>query len=483
MKKKLKKLTTIFFVLAIAASFITATVVIIIIAQGGKVTPKGIEHTGIIKLHLKPSNDIKVYVDEKQVKVSNDRIENLTTGEYEIKIEKEGYSSWTKKINIEEGIVKDLFVTLFPKELKLEQITTTSIDNVFFSPDGSYLIYTVTKAESQQNGIWKLKLTPNAFGLLDNKPEKIASLNAELKDILAKNYDINIAPDNSKFLLENSEKQIVFNTDANKEFTDIQNIDHLGFLADSLTWFENGDSLIIEKDKAIYEFDIAENVVRLIHKFSNAPIYAVNGRSVVFYTSDSYYKYSNSQKAKLKTEIKTNLPKPKQIWLGQVDDKTIYITSEDDNLYFLRTDNSLHKLGEFTPIVISGNGQGAILKDAADFVTVLRIDYIQATDKVEINMKQILENYSLEKDFFKWAPESSQIIYQHISEDLPSVRLIDMYGSNSYQILANKQIMSGRYGLANNSSDFVILLSDSEDNDNIESEDQSYNLYKIQLSD
>jgi len=163
MKKKLKKLTTIFFVLAIAASFITATVVIIIIAQGGKVTPKGIEHTGIIKLHLKPSNDIKVYVDEKQVKVSNDRIENLTTGEYEIKIEKEGYSSWTKKINIEEGIVKDLFVTLFPKELKLEQITTTSIDNVFFSPDGSYLIYTVTKAESQQNGIWKLKLTPNAF--------------------------------------------------------------------------------------------------------------------------------------------------------------------------------------------------------------------------------------------------------------------------------------------------------------------------------
>lgn len=469
MKNKLRKFVKILFILCIFGLFTGLTVVLIIIAQGGKVTPQGISQTGIVRLHVEPSKDIKVYVDEKSTNLNDQRIENLEPGEYQIKVEKEGYTSWSKLVSIEEGIVKELYVTLFPEELELEQITTTQIDRAFFSPDGNFVVYVVKDGTESENGIWKLKLAQNTFGLISNKPERLYNLDETLKSILSQTYDIKIAYDNSKLLLTDPTHQIVMDMDGNKPLIILSEIQNIGFMSDKLMWFENGDSLVIEKDNAIYEFDIAENLVKFVYKFAEDPIYAVNGRSLIFYTNNNYYSYLNNQKTILKTDIKAELPVPESMWLSPTDEKLLYIKSASD-IYFINLEKSIHKIGEFEILELAPKGQGVVLKNKDNQIFVFRSELIAARNQIDTIITQIAETFDPQTQSYKWSSDSSHIIYLNSGE----TSLIDVYGANTNEILKSDQIRKRDYQLINESSEFIILLSDSK-------QENSSNLYKIDL--
>src|SRR3989344_2766887 len=106
---------------------ICGTVIAVLYATGYRIVPKNgrtvVEGTGLLVLTSKPDG-ARVYVNNK-LTTATDQTINLEPNTYEIKIEKDGYFTWKKKITIKEGEVSQAYALLFPTTPKLEPITTT----------------------------------------------------------------------------------------------------------------------------------------------------------------------------------------------------------------------------------------------------------------------------------------------------------------------------------------------------------------------
>jgi len=473
MKKTLKRLSIYFFAFFVFVLFSSLAVFLIIIAQGGKVTRDGIERTGIVKINVEPERDIKVYLDDKIVTLKDKKIENLTEGEYTIRVEKDGFTTWTKEVKVETGIVKEVFATLFPIEYELNQITQTSIDRAFFSIDGSFVVYPVRGLDENDNGIWKYKLTSNAFGLISNRPEKIYNLTPFLDDLLQKEYELTISYDNSRFLITTDSSQSIFSMNGgDNNVIQLEDIENIGFLSDRIEWFKKGNSLIIEKDKTIYEYNISDNSLRFIYKFEETPIYAVNGQNLVFFAQEKYYTYNNGQKRQLNTVIKSTLPVPESLWMSSNNENILYVSSED-MLYYVDTTKSIHYIGEYTLENISPNGESAIIQDEDNDVFVFRSQYMPGKDSINTEIKP-LNMKNQDKTSFKWSVNGLHIIVNHRTEAVSNLKLMDAYVANEYNLIESEQIIEDCYQYLPASSEFMLLLRDSVNS-------TEANLYRIVL--
>jgi len=169
--------------LFIASIFVfVATAIAIIISQGGSVTETGVQtNMGVLRINIYPENtNYSLYVDDVAVENIINKGVNLPSGIKDIRIESVGMNSWKKKVEIQEGIVKDIFVKLFPTELKLEQVTNTNVSKMVFSQNGDYLFYTVENNPIlTENGIWRLQIENNNLFIFNTNQNliKFAELN------------------------------------------------------------------------------------------------------------------------------------------------------------------------------------------------------------------------------------------------------------------------------------------------------------------
>ena len=114
--------------------------------------------TGLLVANSKPAG-ASVYIDGKLVTATNDTL-NLPPGEYQIKIEKDGYLTWEKKLTIKKEVVVQTNVSLFRATPDLKPLTNTGALNPTLSPNGTKIVYAVTQASSKKkNGIWLLDLS------------------------------------------------------------------------------------------------------------------------------------------------------------------------------------------------------------------------------------------------------------------------------------------------------------------------------------
>ena len=103
-------------------------VVLLIYSQGKRIDGQGhISGSGILQIGTSPNN-AKIYIDGKYKATSDTNIENLKKGSYTIKIEKDRYTTWEKIIEIKDGLVTPLKITLFPSNPSL---TAATFDGVF----------------------------------------------------------------------------------------------------------------------------------------------------------------------------------------------------------------------------------------------------------------------------------------------------------------------------------------------------------------
>lgn len=143
--------------------FITlGTIAAILYATGYRVSLNGsgsgkiIEGTGLMVATSRPDG-ARVLVNEHLSTATNNTI-NLAPGEYDVVIEKDGYTLWKKKVIIKNGLVSEANALLFPVAPKLEAITTIGVSNVVMDSSGSLLAYTVSSSSAQKNGIYVLNM-------------------------------------------------------------------------------------------------------------------------------------------------------------------------------------------------------------------------------------------------------------------------------------------------------------------------------------
>ncbi|OGG27472.1 hypothetical protein A2960_04205 [Candidatus Gottesmanbacteria bacterium RIFCSPLOWO2_01_FULL_39_12b] len=134
---------------------------------------KSLSSTGILSASSYPDK-ASIWIDGKLISATNSSI-NLSPGWYNVRISREGYQSWEKKIRIQGEIVSQLDSLLIPTNPSLRAITITGIMNPVLSPTGNKVAFIVPGEEATKSatlisktGIWVIDLRD---GLLGGKSE------------------------------------------------------------------------------------------------------------------------------------------------------------------------------------------------------------------------------------------------------------------------------------------------------------------------
>lgn len=118
-----------------------------------------IEHTGLIVANSTPTG-AQVYIDNRLTSATNTNIAFLEPKTYSVKIEKDGYTTWEKQVDVKADLATEINALLFPQAPQISPLTTTGASNPTLSPDGSKIVYGVS---GTNGGVYVL---PVADGLL-----------------------------------------------------------------------------------------------------------------------------------------------------------------------------------------------------------------------------------------------------------------------------------------------------------------------------
>lgn len=149
-------------VLMVAFLFL-ATIVLIGLGRGYRFSPnqKAITPTGLLVADSDPAG-AEIFIDNKLQSATNTTI-SLAPGWYQVKIQKDGFLAWEKKLRLQGEIVSETQAFLFPSTPTLIPLTTTGIVAPAVSPDGTKIVYAVA-TPSAKAGLWVLNLTSTPLG-------------------------------------------------------------------------------------------------------------------------------------------------------------------------------------------------------------------------------------------------------------------------------------------------------------------------------
>jgi len=104
---------------------------------------------------------------------ATDNTINLPPGEYDVKIFKEGYFPWEKKIIVKKEVVSKADALLFPTAPQLINITNGGILNPVIDPSRTKIAYAVASQSAVKNGIYILDMSANPILTLQNASSQI----------------------------------------------------------------------------------------------------------------------------------------------------------------------------------------------------------------------------------------------------------------------------------------------------------------------
>lgn len=130
-------------------------------AKGYRVSPSTgtIAGTGILSVTSLP-DQASVYLDGHLTSVTNGPINSLQPGTYDVRIVKEGYIPWEKKVIVREGLVSQVKATLFRAIPTFYPMTYSGAVNPILSPDNLKLAYIVPNNSdpnptiAKKSGVW-----------------------------------------------------------------------------------------------------------------------------------------------------------------------------------------------------------------------------------------------------------------------------------------------------------------------------------------
>jgi len=268
--------------------FITAPLVIMW-AQGYKFdwNNKSWEKTGVLFLEVKPKNSEVYLNNEFYGKETSVRIKNLLPDEYEVKVTKEGYIPWVKKLNIYPSITTFAqYIRLFKQDLPTINLLNKEILKCSEMKDDK-VVLTIQNEED----IWLEILDTKGF----NSSEPL-----QIQEIV----NLNTIPENI-FLDPTAENVLIENT-KNWLFIDI-----LGKKTTNLSNFLNLEikDPVFDKNNSNIFYALSNNGLEKIDSVVPSKTTLIKGDIISFYidNNDLIYIKNNSGNLEL---IQTNLSNP-----------------------------------------------------------------------------------------------------------------------------------------------------------------------------
>ena len=361
--------------------------------QNGKM----IVQTGGLFLKTEPKQ-ANIYLNEKLSKKTDfffgsALIENLLPKEYNIKISKDGYSSWEKKLTIKEkGVTEGKRILLIPENINFNDVGK-GIENFWPSPDDKKIV--LKEASTGTNSRWSLKL----YDLEKNvKSHLISEIEVYSKgaDFLKLEWSEDSKEIYLSVIIREQEKSFVIKPDKSpvtltskvtiqlpKDTIVSKKINNdLYYLNASGNLFKNNEKL--NKDS----FPIKQETEYILYVFQDAPPF------IFIKENESLYSFNNDSKSfeKLSDGIKGLSISPDYRKLAYFSDSEILILFLKD-----RPDQPSKKAGEKISLIrLSEKIKNCIWLNS-DYVifTVgnkIRISEIDERDKINIvNLKEYKE--------------------------------------------------------------------------------------------
>ncbi len=184
---------------------IAASVLIMFFARGYTldIGNKNLEQTGILSINSTPDGAL-IYINDVPKDATNNSVTGLRPGTYKVRLDKIGYQSWEKDIEISTGQVTQvqaLLVSLFPE---IRPLTITGASDPILSPDRQKIVYMATATNADQTsafGIWLLNLGSRPFNLLSQPTLLTSTVNRETLS----SAKISWSPDSQNILVEQAD--------------------------------------------------------------------------------------------------------------------------------------------------------------------------------------------------------------------------------------------------------------------------------------
>ncbi len=133
--------------------------------------------TGLLVAKSNPDG-ASVFVNGHLTTATDNTI-NLFPGEYAIRIYKEGYFPWEKKIKIQQEVVAQADALLFPTAPKLESITASGVENPTIDPSQTRLAFTVASQSALKNGVYVLDMSSRSILTLQSSSTQLVNDTAD----------------------------------------------------------------------------------------------------------------------------------------------------------------------------------------------------------------------------------------------------------------------------------------------------------------
>jgi hypothetical protein len=471
-----QKIRSILTVIILGSIFIAGTTYALIISRGNSLTAEGISATGTIRLSISPNSNYTVYLNEQAQRITtNNTVENLTPGEYTLKIQKDGYSTWQRTIQIKAGLITDVSAQLFPSVLQLEQLSKTNISQATYSPSRRVVVYTATNiALGGTIGIWQQNLQRSNIPLIDESPIKITNLTSRIVEAANNNtLKVKISPNDDRLIVQTADSIYLLDMGRYNEPSEDNKL-KFSFPVDSIEWLaKSSNNLLIRSGNLLIDYDInARRANIIVYQVDKAPIYTANNLGVIYSLGDTLYKYNSGVSNLIKLE---NISAPSGIthlYSGADNDSNLVIATAD-NLYYLNTTNSyLGALGKYEFISMSPTGQNVLVKDG-DTLKSLRIDISLIRNSVDITQTKS-GIVSLVPESIVWESTGSYFVYQTSTEPT-KVFSADRTGNNLITIISSTQVKGSNYTIPQDNSGLIVTLLDSNASEN------RVNLYKVKF--
>jgi len=267
--------------------------------------------TGTLMVEAKDIKKADLYLNGKLYEEKFDEkmyIYNLLPGEYEVKMEKEGYYPWQKNIYVYSSITsfaKD--VVLFKKEVPL-QIIDGQVINFSLSPDYQNIVYILANNAFWELYNYNLEFKENTF--LARYPE-------------GDQLSLNWAASSKKILLKIDKNYFLFDVENKKPGPTLSEI--IDFQPEILKWDSQSDNLLYAfSKKAFYKIDLFNKKGEKIYQ-TEKPVkseFLVEGNDLFYLQETESHNILNKYNFSFKT------------------DKKIYDLSNSQNYIFIPSTNN-----------------------------------------------------------------------------------------------------------------------------------------------
>jgi len=420
------------------------TILAIQYAKGNlRITSDGfVQGTGLLASNSFPTAG-EVFIDDKFITATDDTV-YLEPGQYNVKIKKNGYNTWSKDIKIEKELVVQTNAILFPKAPSLNTLTFSGATNISPSPNGQQIIfYSNANSSERKNGLYLLELTNNPL-----------SFQKEAKQISDNPSNFNL--ETTKFIWSPNSSEVLL-VDANHEvLLNLSNINNLNTLQD-ISYKQK--QVLSEWEKEMY---LREQ--ESLSKFPDEVVYIATTSAKSVYVSPDKKRllYTATAEFTLPDTLKATIP----VTSSQPEERTvaingIYIYDREENKNFrVGTQEESSKYKE----LLSSN----LLEEQVSSASVSAFSILQATTSAQTADNFNIYHTPLFSHTMQWFPDSKHLIY--IQEN--NIKIMEYDGTNRTDIYSGPFANNFVYPWPNGDR-LVILTSFSPNNPN--------NLYAIEL--